>query len=344
MQTAPDAVAAEEPLWSRSVRFALTVLAPILLAFFYEGREWAPYALISAIAAFSTDTGGAPLPRLMWMASSSLALIAGALIGAAVGGAPLLLCLAFAVAGVVYALTESGHQIALTLARFFHIALALSALYMPPVAFDAVVVPGFMLLAWGIAIAWDAARRTPLPSTAPQWREVAAMLKQRELERISFAIAVAIAVPSAYLASAATHLDQPYWTMLAMVFVLRVDFLESRRLMADRFLGTVLGVVIAGGLGYFFPYLSVLVPALVVAALLRWPAQQRHGLLGVAALTAFVMLALELALVSTGRVLPLLEARIVDTAIGCSFAFLALVIERPIRRGLAGFQEKFIDR
>lgn len=344
MEGAPDAIAAEEPLWSRSIRFALTVIAPIFLAFAYQGQQWAPYALIASIAAFSTDTGGAPLPRLIWMASSALTLIAGVALGGVVGASPLWLCLAFAGAGVVYALTESGHQIALTLARFFHIALALSALYMPPVPVDGLVICAFCLLAWVIAIGWNALLGQHVPSSAPRWHDFAQSLKARELERVSFAIAVAVAVPAAYLASSALSLDKPYWTMLAMVFVLRVDFLESRRLMAERFAGTVLGVVIAGALGVFFPHLSVLAPALVIAALLRWPAQQRHGLLGVAALTAFVMLALELALVSTGHVLPLLEARIIDTGVGCAFAFAALVLEEYVRRAIVAGRKKFIDR
>lgn len=344
MDGVPVAIAADEPLWSRSFRFVLTVITPIFLAFLYQGQQWAPYALIASIAAFSTDTGGKPLPRLIWMASSALALVAGAALGGLVGASPFWLCLAFSAAGVVYALTESGHQVALTLARFFHIALALSALYMPPVPVDGLVICAFVVLAWVIAISWDALIGQRLASSAPHWRTVAQGLKARELERVSFALAVAVAVPAAYLASSALSLEKPYWTMLAMVFVLRVDFLESGRLMAERFAGTVLGVVIAGALGVFFPHVSVLTSALVIAALLRWPAQQRHGLLGVAALTAFVMLALELALVSTGRVLPVLEARIVDTAVGCGFAAFALLLERLTRRTLKRFKGQFIDR
>jgi hypothetical protein len=69
---------------------------------------------------------------------------------------------------------------------------------------------------------------------------------------------------------------------------------------------------------------------LVLAALARWPAQQRHGALGVGALTAFVMLMIELVTASRGQALMLFEARIVNTAIGCGVALFALGLDRSL--------------
>jgi uncharacterized membrane protein YccC len=118
--------------------------------------------------------------------------------------------------------------------------------------------------------------------------------------------------------------------MLALVLVLRVDFHSSRKLMVERFAGTVLGVTIAALYAALLPQHIPLMIGLVLAALARWPAQQRHGALGVGAITAFVMLLIELVASSRGQALILFEARVADTAIGCGVALCALLLERGL--------------
>ncbi len=325
---APD----DDPLWARSVRFALTVVTPVLLGFLLDGGRWLPYALLASIGAFGADTGGGPLARLGWMSAMALALGLGGVIGGLVGGSQILLCVSFALAGVIYALTESAHQIALSLSRFFHMSLAIGALYAPIGGEGLIAVARFTLLAWAISIVWDLFAGRWRASTAPTWPAFVAAMKTRAAQRLTFAAALAVTVPLAYMVSLAVGLERPYWTLLALVVVLRVDFMESWRLMADRFLGTALGCAIAGGLAMAAPYYPVLIAALVAAALLRWPAEQRHGLLGVAALTAFVMLMIEIATHPTGHSLRLLEERILDTGLGCVFALVALGLDRALRR------------
>lgn len=328
--TAPPA--ASDPLWARSLRFTATILVPVTVGLSAGGGAWLPYGMLTAIVAFSGDTGGRPWPRLAWMAAAGGALAVGGAIGTWVQGSPLLLCFAFALAGILYALTESAHAIALTMSRFACFALALSALQAPLRLFDLAVLVGVTLLAWAISVAWDLAGGRWRASTVPHWTEVLRALHARELKRITFAVATAVSIPLAFLASTALGLQKPYWTMLTLVLVLRVDFLSSRRQMLDRFIGTLLGVVAAGALAYVAPSHSAMMPALILVALLRWPAQQQHGILGVASMTAFVMLTIEITAISSGQALPLLEARIADTALGCGFALFALLLEHGLRR------------
>ncbi|WP_170181929.1 FUSC family protein [Phreatobacter stygius] len=308
------------------------VLVPVMVGLSAGGRAWLPYGMLAAIVGFSGDTGGQPWPRLAWMAAAVGALAIGGAIGTWVQGSPLLLCLAFALAGILYALTESAHAIALTMSRFGCFALALSALQAPLGLFDLKILAGVTLLAWLISIAWDLAAGAWRPSTVPHWRAVMLALHARELKRVTFAVATAITIPLAFLASSALGLQKPYWTMLTLVLVLRVDFLSSRRQMLDRFAGTLLGVMAAGLLAYVAPSHHAMMPALILVALLRWPAQQQHGILGVASMTAFVMLTIEITAISSGDALPLLEARILDTALGCVFALVALLLEHLLRR------------
>ena len=325
---------AADPLWARSLRFTAMLLVPVTVGLSPGGGAWFPYGMLAAVVAFSADTGGRPLPRLAWMAAVAISLALGGMLGGLVQGSPGWLCLAFAAAGIFYALTESAHPIAMTASRFLCFSLALGALQSPFSLFDLKIVAVVTCVAWLVSIVWDLVAGGYRPSTVPHWREVLRALHARELQRITFAVATAIAIPLAFLASMALSLQKPYWTMLTLVLVLRVDFLSSRKLMRDRFAGTLLGVLVAGTVAVAAPSHLAMLPVLLIAALLRWPAQQQHGLLGVAAMTAFVMLTIEIAAVSAGEALPLLEARILDTLLGCSFALVALVLEHVLRRAV----------
>jgi hypothetical protein len=326
LTVAPDS----DSLTARSIRFALTVTAPIALSLLLGPRSWLVYGLIASIASYSVDTGGGVVPRLAWMAGAGAFILAGAGIGSLATASHLLTIAAFACGGIVYALSESGHQVTLTLARFFCFGIAIGALYARVDLQDAGVVAGFVLFAWSLSVGWDLAVGRLRETTAPRGREILAAMHARLLDRWTFAIAVACAIPLAFLVSAATGEQKPYWAMLALVLVLRVDFNSSRKLMTERFLGTVLGVAVAAVYAVLLPNHIALMIGLVLAALARWPAQQRHGALGVGALTAFVMLMIELVTASRGQALMLFEARIVNTAIGCGVALFALGLDRSL--------------
>ncbi|WP_164243242.1 hypothetical protein, partial [Stenotrophomonas maltophilia] len=62
--------AASDPLWARSLRFTATILVPVTIGLSAGGGAWLPYGMLTAIVAFSGDTGGRPLPRLAWMAAA----------------------------------------------------------------------------------------------------------------------------------------------------------------------------------------------------------------------------------------------------------------------------------
>jgi hypothetical protein len=326
----PVAIVAEsDSLVARSIRFALTVTAPIALNLLIGAQPWLVYALIASIASYSVDTGGRAWHRLAWMAGVGAAILVGAGLGSLVTGHPILTMAVFAFGGVCYALSESGHQVTLTVARFFCFGIAIGALYAQIEPLDVGVVAGFVGFAWVVSAGWDLFSG-PRPPVAPELREIFRAMQARLLDRWTFAIAVAVAIPLAFTLSSATGEQKPYWAMLALILVLRLDFISSRRLMLERFLGTLLGVIVAGLYAALFPNHIALMIGLVLAALARWPAQQKHGALGVGALTVFVMLMIELVVSSRGQALVLLEARVVNTGIGCGVALFALGLDRAL--------------
>jgi hypothetical protein len=96
----------------------------------------------------------------------------------------------------------------------------------------------------------------------------------------------------------------------------------------------LLGVAVAAVYAAVLPNHIALMIGLVLAALARWPAQQRHGALGVGALTAFVMLMIELVAASRGQALMLFEARVINTGIGIGVALFALGLDRTLHAAL----------
>ena len=323
--------AASEPVLARAVRFTLTVVTPVAVGLLVGAKGWLVYSLVGAIVSFAADTGGRPGPRLGGMALGAAAVALGAFAGSLAAGVPVLIGALFAVAGIFYAMTESLDPLALTVSRFLCFGIALGALYLPLTPVGLLMLALSCVVTWAISCLWDAARRDWRPSSAPHWKSLWQTVHETRTKRWPFALAVAIAIPMAYAVSRALGIERPYWAMLTLVLVLRVDFLSSRQLMIERLLGTLLGVAVAGGYAAAFSSHEAILIGIVLAALARWPAEQRHGALGVAALTTFVMLVLALASTAPGEVSAYLKARVVDTLVGCSFAVVALYLDRGFR-------------
>lgn len=315
-------------LIARSVRFALTVMAPITAGLIVGVDIWLIYALVTCILAFTLDTGGPALHRLGFMGAAGVVVLLGTGIGTLVAGHMGFTVLAFACVGVLYALVESLHPSAAAAARFMCLTLAVGALYAPLQLTDVAVVAGFVVYAWAISLAWDAMSGLHRPSTAPVPRDILVRLRSTERERWVFALAVAVAVPLAFLTSLSLGLHRPYWALIAIVLVLRADAMSSWQLMGQTLAGTALGVAVALLYGYVLPYHAALLVGMAVAALLRWPAQQRHGALGMAVLTVFIMLLLELLAGNAGGATHDIVERLVDMAVGCVFAMVALGLDR----------------
>src|SRR3954465_15576495 len=102
MADAPAAAAAlsTDSLTARSIRFAVTVTAPIALNLILGPQPWLVYALVTAIASYSVDNGGSAGLRLAWMGAVAVGILAGAEIGSLVAASHGLTIAAFAFGGV----------------------------------------------------------------------------------------------------------------------------------------------------------------------------------------------------------------------------------------------------
>ena len=317
--------ALDDPLWLRSLRFAISVLTPPGVCWALHYDQGIVFALVPSIASFSTDPGGPPLSRLIWAAGGGMAFVAGNVAGGLVPNGAESAAL-FAADGAIYAFSESSHQLVVTIARFLCFGMAIGAFYAHATLLDVAIVASAVAFVFLVSLAADLLRGGLRASTAPTLREFIDGIEARETERLVFAASAAIAVALAYAAAATFHLSRPYWTFIALLLVLRLDFMSSWNLVIQRIAGTICGVIVAGLVVVLFPSRAVQAGAMLIAALLRWPAQQRHNMLGVAALTAFVMLLIDLAANTRQEALLFLGARLLDTITGCLFALIALLL------------------
>ena len=109
------------------------------------------------------------------------------------------------------------------------------------------------------------------------------------------------------------------------------------RKVGQSLLGTALGVALASAYAALLPSILALIVGAALAALIRFPAQQRHGALGIGAMSAFVILILQLVGDLTGTPSRAPVDRLIDIALGCGLSIVALwinsVVQQALRRG-----------
>lgn len=155
---------------------------------------------------------------------------------------------------------------------------------------------------------------------------------RRELTRpdLRFALSYAAAACLGLIFADTMGISRGYWVTLTTVLVMQPGSDASVSKAVQRFVGTVGGVAAAFLLTMATrgPHAAVVLAVIVVLPFL-WPAAYaRNFTLGVAILSTWILLLINIALPpsQTGQVF---EARFYDTAIGCAFAILGTLVAAP---------------
>lgn len=333
----PPSGASEHSLWggdgllARSTRFTLTIMAPMAVGLAVGADVWIAYALLACILSYMIDTGGTMFQRLAAFAVAALVVVAGGVLGTLARGDPTLITIVLASTAMLYGLTEGCHPSAASATRFLCLTAAIASLYAPLQVLDVGVVVAFAFYAWLLSVGWDAATGIWRRSTAPKPAEIVTYLEATRGQRWLFATIVGLAVAGALLAARALGLEHPNWAILALVVVLHADAKLSVRLIVNLLAGTVLGVAVAWASVTFFTSPPALLIGMTIAALIRWPAQQLHGALGLGAMAVFVILLLQLVGALTGQPSHAPVERLIDVSLGCGFSIAALWVNNRMQ-------------
>ncbi|MBN9431815.1 MAG: FUSC family protein [Bosea sp.] len=325
-----DWLAVNRVTLKRSIRFTVTVMAPIVVTLFTGPQTWLVYAMVSAIVAFAGDAGGPALQRAGWMATGPLALAVGLALGAAATGhLPAVFALSMG-AGLAYGLVETAHPHLLLATRFFAFGIVLAGLVSAPVPVDFAAIAIMFVLSWLISLASDLLDGRQTALSVPPAASIGLSLRGSLGPRIAFAIAVSLSIGAALTAAVMVGSLRPSWTCLTVLLVMRSEVLGSLRLAGARVLGTLGGVVAAVAVAHVGSHRLTLI-AMALAAFVRWPAEQFHNALGVFCLTLFVLLMVELVTPDSHTAALLLHERLTDTMIGALAAVIGLAAFRLVQ-------------
>jgi hypothetical protein len=321
-------------LYARSSRFGLILLAPIAVAILGQGSQWLPYAILTCLLGFTADIGGPPLRRLTGFLIAGLVVLIGGLFGTAARGDVVLTALAPGVVAVLYGLVEGSHASYASSARIMCLSTVIAAFFTPIEPFDIAVIAAFALYSWLVSIAWDAATGLWRPFTGPSPQALASDLRASLLPRWTFAAICGASVVAASVLAQKLGLRHPDWAIFALLLTLHINASVGRKVVQNLILGTVLGVAVASAYAALLPSILALVVGAALAALLRFPAQQRHGALGIGAVSAFVILLLQLVGALTGTPSRAPVDRLIDIALGCGLSIVALWINGMVQQAM----------
>jgi hypothetical protein len=323
-------------LYARSLRFALMLLAPIGVGILGQGSQWIAFALLPCLLGFATDAGGPPLRRLATSLLAGLVVLLGGLLGTAARGNPVLTALAPGAIAVLYGLVEGSHASFASAARIMCLSTVIAAFFMPIEPYTLAVIAAFSLYAWLVSIAWDAATALRRPFTGPSLGTLISDLRASGLPRWTFAALCGASVIAASVLSQRLGLRHPDWAIFALMITLHSNAKVGRRVVQNLIIGTVLGVALASAYAAFFPSVVALLVGMALAAFIRFPAQERHGALGIGAMAAFIILVLQLVadLSATPSRAPL--DRLIDIALGCGLSIVALWINGELQAWRSG--------
>jgi hypothetical protein len=322
-------------LYARSSRFGLILLAPIGAGILGQGSQWLAYAILTCLLGFTADTGGAPFRRLTGFLIAGLVVLVGGLLGTAARGDVVLTSLAPGGVAVLYGLVEGSHPSYASSARIMCLSTVIAAFFTPIEPFDIAVITAFALFSCLVSIAWDAATGLWRPFTGPSLQALASDVCASPLPRWSFAAVCGASVVAASVLAQKLGLRHPDWAIFALLLTLHVNASVGRKVVQNLILGTVLGVAVGATYAVLLPSILALVFGATLAALLRFPAQQRNGALGIGAVSAFVILLLQLVGDLTGAPSRAPVDRLIDIALGCGLSIVALWINGKVQQRLS---------
>ncbi len=327
-------------LYARSSRFGLILLAPIGAGILGQGSQWIAYAILTCLLGFTADTGGPPFRRLTGFLAAGLVVLVGGMLGTAVRGDDVITALTAGAVAVLYGLVEGSHASYAASARIMCLSTVIAAFFTPIEPFAVAVIAAFALYSWLVSIAWDAATGLWRPFTGPSLRALASDLRASRLPRWTFAALCGASVAAAFALSQRLGLRNPDWAIFALLITLHINAKVGGQVVRNLILGTVLGVALASAYAALLPSIIALLVGMTVAALIRFPAQQRHGALGIAAMAAFVILVLQLVADLTATPSRAPVDRLIDITLGCGLSIVALWIngevQQALHRGTAG--------
>jgi uncharacterized membrane protein YccC len=319
-------------LWDRGFRCAITIGGPAFVGVLFNNTELGLLAVIAALWAWMNDLGGALDDRLLNMTASTLATVVGGTLGIIAGPHywPQLFVL-FIISldiGWVHNTSRALENAARCLGFAFVVVASLH-LTDPLLAVAALAGGGWAML---VACSDYAIRRAYVAETGSNVRSgLRRFFTEHQPDwrfGLRYGLAAALGLGLA-VELGATHTA---WVTITTLAVMRPNESESIDLVLQRAFGTLIGVLVALAVVSLTHNPWALAGSGMCLAVFIAPGMQWQRWSGFAALTAAILVLLDLALLTEGGDRPLLLERLLDTLLGCAIALGATWMIFPERR------------
>lgn len=303
-----------------TARVAVAVGIP-LIGFLLTGDALAG-VVAGATAMFVTlsDIGTTRKERLWTMIATTLAMLAGGVLGDKLGGTPYAKEAVVIFSALLAGWVSGAHPGIAAVARFAAIATAAGAgiQITDARAVFAVLFGGAWAIAAGFAI-WKLFD-VPADENHMDWRAGVRRALAGADAGPRFALCYAAAASLALFTAQQLGVTNAYWATLTTIMVMRREGTVSLPLVIHYMAGTLIAIPVA-----YLIFHTVNVPVVIALFATAAAASARIGFalnpaLGFTGFTVFLVLAVDLALQQQGAPSHLLSARLYDVAVGCGFA------------------------
>ena len=316
--------------WLLGVRFAIACGVPPIVGVASGHPLAGVIAAVGALFPMLADIGGNLRQRLTLMLATSLFMTAGLVVGSITSGDVWTSLLLIAAAAFTAAWVSDMHRVLELMSRFGAVSLVIGAgagVHDPgaAVCFLAGGVLACLVVAVGHLI-----RQVEDLEPLPTWSQgLRLLLTGQSVAGLRFALCYTGVAVVAVAATQALGMQRGFWVTITALLVMRPDGPKSLELILQRLIGTAGGIAAAALVVQFGHRGWVLMAWALLFAFFAPVGLKRHYALGVALITAMVMVLLDLALLHAGGDRPLLWVRLVDTALGCILALCGTVIADP---------------
>jgi uncharacterized membrane protein YccC len=319
-------------LWDRAFRCAVTIGGPAFAGVLFNNTDLGLLAVIAALWAWMNDLGGALDDRLRNMTASTVATVVGGALGIIAGPHywPQLFVL-FIISldiGWVHntsrALENAGRCLG------FAFVIVTSLRLTDPLLAVAVLAGG----GWAMLVAWSdyAIRRGYVAETGSNVRSGLRRFFTEHQPDWRFGLRYGLAAALGLGLAEQLGATHAAWVTITTLAVMRPTESESIDLVLQRAFGTLIGVLAALAVVSLTHNPWMLVVGAMGFAFFIAPGMQWQRWSGFAALTAAILVTLDLALLTEGGDRPLLLERLLDTLLGCAIALGATWMIFPERR------------
>lgn len=320
--------------WDQSLRYTIEVSVPLIAGFASGQMRYGVVALIGSMyVGLVANVEGSFSDRFLATIMGAILITGCAELGGLFANVPILLNLGILILGIAAGWLHTSHMAIEVMCRFAVVgflfgASQLAAFGTKLIDLDEKTAIAFLAGSiWTIlVIAIENVLFRKHVVVESKLHTAWIRIRSRQTAGFRFGLSYGIVAVIAFAGSGMIGLPQPFWVAATTLMVMKPDSRLTVRRTLQRLLGTLIGVLVVGGIIHFIQNPWLLIACCTITALFVPIGLAKNYTLCCAAITVLVMLAMDLLSLTHGGDLLLLSVRFYATAVGCILALIGTAI------------------